>query len=129
MTIKDRIIADRLLARTSKDNERVTLLGVVLGEMERVGKTTTDEEALRILKKMVENAKECNNLQEVKLLSIYLPQMFSEDDLDKLISLYCAERNLTEKKSMGEVMKYLKEKYSGRYDGKLASQIVSKILK
>lgn len=129
MTIKERIQTDKANAFKSGNKELNILLSTVIGEMDRTGKNPTDEECLRIIKKMAESSKECELFEDVKLLETYLPELMTEDELYAIISTHCKIMNWIEKKDMGNVMKHLKEHYTGRYDGKLASTLVSQYLK
>lgn len=85
-------------------------------------------EALKVIKKMSEGSKECKKFEDAKILDTYLPQMYTEAELEQIIGFYINVEGVHEKKDMGKVMKFLKDTHSGKYDGKLASQIVSKKL-
>ena len=129
MKIKELIQNDKITAMKDGNKKLNTLLGTLLGELDRVGKNPSNEDCLRVIKKMVENSRLCNNEEDAKQLEIYLPQMFSETELEKIIQSYCQSNNITEKKQMGLVMSYLKTNYTGLYDGKTASGIIQKSLK
>lgn len=129
MKIKELIQKDKVSAMKIGNKKLNTLLGTLLGELDRVGKDPTDEECLRVIKKMVENSKLCHNEEDAKQLQIYLPQMISETELENIITSYCQNGNITEKKQMGMIMNWLKSNYNGLYDGKTASVIIQKLLK
>ncbi len=63
--------------------------------------------------------------KEISVLEAFLPAQLSEADLEKIISELKAG---TPGLNVGMAMKALKEKHSGQYDGKLASDIARKIL-
>jgi len=62
-------------------------------------------------------------LNEVSILETYLPKQLTEEQLSGLISALVYNNNYTIK-DMGKIMAELKSKYSGQYDGKLASTII-----
>ena len=83
--LKEKIIAYRLANRETR-----TLLGVVLGEIERVekgpkkaaGYIATDEEVISVLKKMIASNIECDtNLEENFILEKYLTQQLTDLDI------------------------------------------------
>ena len=129
MTLKEQILQDKAIAFKSGNKELNTLLGTVIGELDRISKLPTDTEVINIIKKMIESATECNLINEVNWLQLYMPEPLKDYELINIISTYCKDNNITEKKQMGLVMKYLKDNFNGRYDGKDASLIISNILK
>jgi uncharacterized protein YqeY len=64
------------------------------------------------------------NEAERAVLARYLPTMLAPDELSVLVSGWIAEGVTT----MGPLMARLKERYAGQYDGKVASEIVRKLL-
>ena len=58
--------------------------------------------------------------REIEILSGYLPKQLTEDELRSIISDYKAA-NIGA--NVGLIMAFLKSKYNGLYDGKIASQI------
>lgn len=125
--MKEKILFDRKDAITQKNKELSLLLGTLIGELDRVGKDPDDETVLKVIKKMAEGCKICNLIDQQKMLEKYLPKMMNEDELTEKIKEFIVKESLT-KKDMGKVMKYLKDNYANLYDGKLASQITSKML-
>ena len=88
MKIKELIQSDKISAMKDGNKRLNTLLGTLLGELDRVGKNPSDEDCLRAIKKMAENSRLCNNEEDAKQLEIYLPQTIPETELEK-ISLVC----------------------------------------
>ena len=129
MTLKETIQADKAWAMKSSPVTN-TLLSTVLGELDRISKNPSDDQVITVIKKMIESAKECGNEHEVAFLSDrYMPKQLSLQGLHDIIKEYCNTNNITDKKQMGLVMKYLKDNYVGQYDGKVASGIFSSIIK
>lgn len=127
-TIQEMINSDLKLAMLQKNENVKSLLRVVIGEFNRVDKTVSDEKAISILKKMVDNAKMVGNLDEVTILEGYLPKQLSTQDLEMVIQSIIFDNGFSSMKDMGKVMSILKDKYSGRYDGKIASDSIKKFL-
>ena len=126
--IQEQINNDLKEAMLNKETFKRNLLRVVIGEFNRVDKIINDEKALSIIKKMIENAKNQNHDDEVIILNKYLPQQMNKEQLEKIIKSFIILKNITTIKEIGLVMKFLKEKYSGKYDGKMASEIIKSFL-
>ena len=129
MTIQETISNDVKNAMREKNVEVRDLLRVVIGEFNRIDKTVSDEKALSIIKKMVENAKEQGNTGEVTILEAYLPTQMDELELKIVLMNHIMNLNTPTMKDMGGVMGWLKKNHGGTYDGKLASTIVRELLK
>lgn len=128
MSLQSKINADLKSAILSKNEFQKSILRVLIGELNRVDKIVSDDKVQGIIKKMIENAKIVGNLNEVEYLEKYLPQQLSESELKSII-INLVSKNSYTVKDMGKVMTFLKENFSGQYDGKLASAIVKEILK
>ena len=62
---------------------------------------------------------------EAEILSAYLPQSLSAEELQKLVAECIAEVGATSKAQMGQVMKLANERAAGRADGRALSAAVS----
>ena len=129
MNLQEKINADLKAAMIGGFTDRKDLLRVLIGEFNRIGKSLSDQEVVSIIKKMVENAKEMNNKFEIDVLSEYLPQMLTTDQLKVVIEDIIKTNNFNSIKSMGAVMNELKVKYPSKYDGKIASELIKELLK
>jgi len=65
-------------------------------------------------------------VRELEVVASYLPQQLTEEEVIHLIKEIIASESSPQ---MGIVMKGLQPQIKGRFDGKLASQLVNKILK
>lgn len=128
MKIKERIIKDRVDAMKNGNTEQRLILSTVLGELDRVSKDPSDDQVVKIIKKMVDSNIECGVIKENEYLEVYLPKMISEEDLKQIIIEEMTRNEYSTMKDMGKVMGYLKQNYTGQYDGKLASEIIKKYL-
>ena len=61
---------------------------------------------------------------EIGILSEYLPEQLSIEELKKLVTDTIIELEASSMKDMGKVMTALKEKTSGKADGKTLSALV-----
>lgn len=128
MTIQEIVVLNMKNAMRSKDVVVRDLLRVVIGEFNREGKEVSDEKATSILKKMVQNAKEQGNNDEANILEPYLPTQMDELELKRVLMNQIMNMDSPSMKDMGVVMGWLKGKYSGEYDGKMASTLVRELL-
>lgn len=128
MSIQKQINADLKTAMLKKEVEVRDLLRVVIGEFNREGKDVSDEKASAIIKKMVQNAKDQGNTGEVTILEVYLPQQLDELELKRVLMNHIMNMNSPSMKDMGSVMGWLKQNFAGKYDGKVASNLVRELL-
>jgi uncharacterized protein len=61
---------------------------------------------------------------EAELISAYLPEQLSDDELGQLVNAAIEETGASEQRQMGQVMSALMPKVGGRADGKRVSQAV-----
>ena len=129
MNLQKQIREDMIAAMKSRDTETVSLLRVVAGEFGRIGKDLTDEQVIKVLKKMSENAKELGNLNEILILKKYLPEMLGKLQTRTIIGGIIQKNQYCGMKDMGKVMGTLKtHPMSTQIDGKIASGIVRELL-
>lgn len=135
----------RLLSRSENHRAKATLLTTLIGEAEMVGKNdgnreSTDDEVIAVIKKFIKNINETLShidpnqsayqiaIDERTVLEAYLPHQYTDDELATIIQAYIEEEDLTDARSMGKVMKFLKENHKGLYDGKVASDLTKTML-
>jgi uncharacterized protein YqeY len=129
MTLHEKINSDMISAMKSRDRETLELLRVVKGEFGRVGKDLSDEQAIPVLRKMVENAKELGNQGEVLILEKYLPEMLGEMQIKVIIAGIIQKNGYSGMQDMGKVMNEVKTlRTASQIDGRLASQITKDLL-
>ena len=64
------------------------LLGTVLGELDRISKNPTNDDCIKVIKKMIESNKLINtteSLYENKLLEQFIPQQLTEEQIDSIL--------------------------------------------
>lgn len=126
MNLQEQINQHLKNAILTSNTEVKSILRVLIGEFNRIGKTVTDEQVISIVKKMIDNAKLVGNEGEIEILNAYLPKQLDENQLAGIISALIFSNNYTIK-DMGKIMSELKNSYNGQYDGKLASNLIKEI--
>lgn len=142
----NKIVEDALEARKAHNKDTASLLTTLYSEALMVGKNKgnrqpTDEEVYAVVEKFVKNAKEVEKYLletgkgaskvafEIETLSKYLPEKMSEEELTKVIKEIIEAFKIANcPVQMGKIMGSLKENFNGMYDGKMASEIVKRIL-
>ena len=140
----NQIKSDALIARKARKTDTATLLTTLYSEASMIGKNlgnreSTDQEVLQVIEKFIKNANEVKEIllknnkdvshvdNEIKVLSKYLPQKMSYNELENVIrDIVEALKDINSEVQMGKVMSVLKNSYGGTYDGKMASEIVKK---
>lgn len=123
-------------ARKSGQTKLVTTLSMVLGEIQRNpnvkivdgNKNYDNDVCISVLKSLQKNwlstleiLVDSDNrreslLAELQIISSFLPKQLTEDQLVEI-------KNNTNPENLGHWMKFLKENYSGQYDGSLAKRV------
>ena len=130
MSLLETINNDFLVAYKAKEMEKKDFLGVLKTEVTRETKMPSDDSIISIVKSMLKKGMDANMLTptEIYILESYLPKQMDENDLTIIISKEIESSGYDSIKDMGKIMAFLKENYSGQYDGSLASLIVKKLL-
>ena len=125
----------------SGDRERVGALRMIVDALQKEAKLGKGDEVAvlqRERKKRLEAADAYRDAGrseqaeaeafEAELISAYLPEQLSDDELDRLAAEAVQETGATEPKQMGQVMSVLMPKVVGRADGKRVSAAVKQAL-
>ncbi len=140
--MKNRINDDLKLAMRSKDKEKLMVLRSLKSEyrnfeIDKHG-DITDSELINLIQKAVKSRQQSYELyiagnrkdladvelKEINILKEYLPATLSEEEIVREVEEVISDIPNASKKDMGKIMKILKEKLSGRVDGKTLSNIV-----
>ena len=132
---------DLLTARKNKDQVTLTILTTLVSEAVNVGKTkrngdSTDEEVVLILKKFKEGVLELQKYRtlteteekELEIYNKYLPNSLTDEELSDIISTEVKKIGEISPKMIGSILKFLKDNYFGRFDGKKASEMIKNVL-
>ncbi len=144
--MRDKILKDIIEAMKSKDKEKLSTLRLLKGAMqlEEINKKgeLDDTEIINLISKQIktrresiEEFKKANRLdladkteKEVEILSSYMPEQLSEDEVLKLIEEAFNEVKPTSMKDMKDIMAYLNPKISGRADKGFVSKTIKEKL-
>lgn len=133
MSLQEQIRKDMVNAMKTRETEKVSILRVVAGEFGRVmtdvSKQLSDEEVLKVLKRMAENAKELGNVSEFEILDSYLPKMLEPKEIKVIVENIIETNGFDSMKQMGQVMGKIKQnKESQLIDMKVASTYIKEML-
>jgi uncharacterized protein YqeY len=147
--MRDRFTADLKAAMKSGDRLKVGALRLVNAalkdrdiEARGQGRSVSDDDILALLQKMIKSRQESldifekNNRPdladtergEIAVISAYLPQQLSEEEVAAAIRDAIAVTGAASIKDMGKVVAALKAKYTGRMDFAKASAAVKAAL-
>jgi uncharacterized protein len=137
-------------AMKARDERRVSTLRLVNSTLKNAdieargqGKAQlSDDEVLPVLQKMIKQRQESITLyeqggrnelaqqerDEITIISAYLPQQLSDDEMRAAIAQAISETGAASMKDMGKVIGALKGRYTGRMDFGKASPLVKQML-
>lgn len=142
MSIKQTISEDMKTFMRAKDKARlgaVRLLQASIKQKEIDDRVElTDDQVLSVIQKMLKQRKDSieayqkadrqdlidQEQLEIDVLSKYMPEPLTDDEVSKIIDEVISEVNATDMKDMGKVVGVLKSKISGRADMGQVSKIV-----
>lgn len=81
-------------------------------------------EAIGYAEKAARGETVAQNEAEKEVLEAYLPPQMDEAEIEKVVRGLAAELGTTQ---IGPLMAALRERHAGRFDGKLASQVIRKL--
>jgi uncharacterized protein YqeY len=149
MTLQQRVDSDLKQAMRNKDATKLGVLRMLKSAFKyaAIAKSgaeaeLSDAEAVQVIRKQAKQRQDSidsfekggraeladKEQQELTILSSYLPQAMSADELTRIVRETIAEVGATSKAQMGAVMKALQAKVAGRADGKTLSAEVQKQL-
>ncbi len=102
----------------------------------------TDNEIIALLQNLIKQRKESiesfklasrddlvsKELYEIEIISQFLPQQLTSDEIKNIINLFIKENNLSSIKEMGKIMGFLKKNYAATIDMNAAGKIAKEIL-
>lgn len=108
-------------------------------EMEKGVDNLPEEDCVAILKTELKKRKESLEFaekagrtemfadlqEEMSIIESFLPQQLSESELERVLTSLVAEQPNA---NLGSLMKVLKERLGGQYDGKVASEVAKRVL-
>ena len=139
----EKIHNDIINAMKAKDTLRLSTLRLLKGaiDLEKINKrleTLSDEDIYVIIGKQIKTRKESivefekgnrkdlidKTNEEIKILSSYMPEMLSEEEIINIIDETISLISATSIKDMGSVMREVSPKLKGKADMSLVSSII-----
>ena len=147
MSLEQKINDDIKAAMLAKEKETLNALRAVksallLLKTEKNAGEITEEIELKTLQRLVKQRKESAEMYktqnredlyneeifQVNIISKYLPQQLSEEDITVVIKQLIQQENITDIKGMGKLMGLASKQLAGKADNKIISEIVKKLL-
>ncbi len=149
MSLKDKIESHYNNSIKEKDSNSINTLRLIKSavkdkEIALRGKqdALTDSDILSLLQSLVKQRKDSieafekanrndlieKELNEIKVIEMFLPKQMDEDETILIIKNIIQENNYTSLKEMGALMKIIKEKYTGKIDMGLVGKIAKSLL-
>lgn len=146
MSLKDMLNDDMKIALKSGDKDRLSVIrmaksAIVYAEKEKCHELNDEEVAEVLLKEIKKRRNDISEYErlgksevveslkkEIEVLSNYLPQQLTAEELEEIVRQSVSEIGATSIKDMGKVMGTVMSKIKGRADGSLVSETVKKFL-
>ena len=144
MSLKDKIESDYNNSIKEKDSNSINTLRLIKSAIKDKeilvrGKQDAlkDSDILSLLQSLIKQRKDSieafekanrndlieNELNEIKVIEMFLPKQMDEDETTLIIKNIIQENNYASIKEMGALMKIIKEKYTGKIDMGLVGKI------
>tara|TARA_B100000700_G_scaffold300084_1_gene367790 strand:- start:386 stop:829 length:444 start_codon:yes stop_codon:yes gene_type:complete len=147
MSLYETIQADMYKAMKNNEKFKSSTLRVALAKLKdkkiELREDLSKNDEVKIIQNLVKQRKEAadiyeknnrselmkNEMNELEILSMYLPKMMSENELNTLIKEVLSDTGATNMSDMGKVMPEIMKRSAGKADGKMVQQIVSDFLR
>ena len=147
MSLVEKLLEDMKLAMKSRDALKLLTIRVLRSSVSYAridkGEELTDDDVLEVLSREAKRRREAidaavsggrsdiadKEKAELEIISEYLPKQFDESEIEAIAREVVAEVGATDLKDRGKVMGPLMQRLRGRADGKIAGQVVEKILR
>ncbi len=139
MSVAERVQEDARAALKAGDRQRASALRLIASELQRAAKDGgEDVDEVEVLqrerKRRLESAEAYREAgrddlaqaeeREAELISTYLPEQMSDEELAAIVGDVVAETGAASPKEMGRVMSMVMPRVQGRADGKRVSAVV-----
>jgi len=146
MSLFKKIKADMYIAMKAGKKEKLIVLRMTIAKLKdkqiEKREELTKEEELKVIQTLVKQRKESIELylkggreelaqieqNEIVVLSNYLPQMMSNNDIQDIVKSVVKEVGATSMADMGKVMPEVMKRGKGLIDGKTAQKFVQELL-
>ena len=144
--MRNKILEDLTQAMKNQDKETLSVLRMVKGAMQleeiNVKHELTDDEMISVLAKQIKTRKESieefkkGNRQdlidktqsEIDILSKYMPEQLSQEEIEKVINDAFSKVNPTGPSDMGKIMGIVSPLLKGKADMSLVSKLIKEKL-
>lgn len=144
--MRDKLLSDLTQAMKSQDKETLSVLRMVKGaiQLEEINlkKKLTDDEFINVVGKQIKTRKEsviefekANRLdlaeqtkKEIEILSKYMPEQLSEEEILKVIDEAFKTINPQSQSDMGKLMGFVNPKLKGKADMSFVSKTIKERL-
>jgi uncharacterized protein len=147
MSLKSQIQEDLTNSMKAQDALKTSALRMLKAEIMKfevsgAKKEATDEAVITIIQKQVKQRKDSEEqfragdrqemadkeAAEEKILSAYLPEQMSEEEVREIVKATIQEVGASSKADMGKVMGAVMPKVKGKADGKIINKLVMELL-
>ena len=147
MNLEQKINEDIKTAMLAKEKESLNALraiksALLLLKTEKNAGEITEDVELKTLQKLVKQRKESAEMYknqnredlykeemfQVKIISKYLPEQMSEEEITSVIKRLIEQENIADIKGMGKLMGLASKELAGKAENKVISEIVKKLL-
>ena len=148
MSLQDSIMTALKVAMKSKDTLALTALrsvksAILLAQTESGSKRSiSEQDEVKLLQKLVKQRRDsaeiftqqnrpdlaAPEMSEAEIISQFLPEMLSEEAVEKAVLSAIDQLGAEGMKDMGKVMGFLSKELAGKTDGKTISTLVKKYL-
>lgn len=127
--IQQQITQELKRSMLDKNAELTMLIRTIISEFNRIGKVISDNDAIKKLEWLRNNAVMMNNQFEIDYLSKFIPDKLSEIEISEIVQSIITDNGITSAKEIGKVMAALKtHPKSALIDNTLASKYAKEIL-
>lgn len=147
MSLEQSIMADLKAAMLAKNEAglraiRAIKSAILLAKTSAGGKELSSEDEVKMLQKLVKQRQESISIyeaqqredlaaperEEVTIISKYLPEMMSEEDVRKAVKAAIEQTGAKSAAEMGKVMGVVTKALAGKADNKMVSAVVKELL-
>lgn len=146
MSLNEKLLEDQKSAMKSKDALRLSTIRLLRSSVSYAqinkGSELTDDEVLELLSREAKRRREAidaavsgartdvaeKEQAELEIINAYLPQQLDEAEIEAIAREIVDQTGANGPKDRGKVMGPLMQRIRGKADGKLAGQVVEKLL-
>jgi uncharacterized protein YqeY len=146
MSLVDTIRKDMFLASKEGDSNRSDILKMVLSSVKNVeitkGEALEDSDVEKILRKETKKIQDSisqysemgrkdlvdTEKSQLDVLNKYLPDLMSDEEVEKVVKAKIEELGATSKRDMGRVMGIVMKELDGKADGGIVKRYVDQLL-